>query len=745
MIAVEDRGVSEPGILHSPETLRAIKQAGDFFSSRSRAAQQSQHEFSREILDSPPVRHALNRLFASRCAFCNRSESSAKIELTTHHLRPPEGAVEADGTTSRRHYWWLAYHWSNLYPACSECRRAQGQKFPVDRRRARVGTSGDSLRREQALLLDPKIDNPEEFLVYLDSGEVVSRSPRGRTTIETFELNRTQLVMDRALVIEQTNWELGHLDGSMRTSEYDKALKLLTDLFDPLRPLAAQRRQRVNQWVQFRPRRIERFLWEATRGSMTLDQLAGGLRRVTDDVKKEEAWSFFGPNSEFFLRPPRLATPGPAPREARRRSRALPKAESLSRTWTYLDSAEIQAIEVCNFRAIEQIRLEVTQGPAEGSWLMLLGENGAGKSSILQAIALALSSDETVRALPADAGHLLRKGTEAGSIRIELTGKRLRELRFGKGHDGFEAGEPMDGILVAGYGATRLMPRSRDLPAANSKVESLFDPFVPLSRPSSWLPDLDKEQFDAVARALKRLLNLDAEETMTLIDGDIHLVDGKRRLRMADLSDGYQAMAGFGLDMMELFLRRWGSLEAAEGIVLVDELGAHLHPRWQMQVTGLLRAAFPRVQFIATTHDPLCLQGLHNGEVAVLRRKGNQVYALHGELPPVEGLAVDQILTSEHFGLNSSRAPEIEDLLNEYYELIADRERDEQGDRRLEVLIERLDGYRLLGSTLRERLALGAADEFIARQRGVQSAEEFSDLRDATKQRIKAIWKGTLR
>lgn len=744
------RATGEPPALSGQRARKAWEQAARFFGSRSKQVLQSQHEFDRGLLELPSLHRALGRVFSHRCAFCGRGEATTSLE--THHFRPPEGAVAADGSSSRRHYWWLAYRWENLYLACSECRKAQGQKFPVSDRRARVGSGPEALAKESPLLLDPVLDDPEQVLVYLDSGEIVSGDARGKATIDTFELNRRRLVKERAVAIEQTNWDIGHLGEALKGGDHDFLLQLLRELYDPAKPLAGLRRQRVNQWVQFRPRKLEAALWNVAGSSDALDQLVGDLRRVTNRTKEEEARAFFGEAAPFYLGPER-------PVETERRSMLRTQARAVlgrdqfspqrlrkQEPWTYLDSAEIRAIEIRNFRAIEHISLEMTEGPGEGSWLMLLGENGTGKSSILQAIGLVLSDTETIKTYADEAQHLLRKGAEWGQVRVELTGQhRFRELRFGKGYRGFEADRAMEGVLVAGYGASRLLPRSRRAPAARSKIDGLFDPFVPLSRPSSWLPELDETQFDAVARALKRLLSLSDAETMRLVDGDICLTKGRQRLRLADLSDGYQAMAGFGLDLMELFLGRWGSLEAAEGVVLLDELGAHLHPRWQMRVTGLLRAAFPRVQFVATTHDPLCLQGLRNGEVALLRRTGDHVYALHHELPPVEGLAVDQILTSEHFGLHSTRDPAVEELLREYYSLLAMRRRGARRKRRLQDLQAELESYGLLGTTRRERLALQAADEFIAAQPLLTSGEEYMALRLDTVERIRAIWESRLR
>jgi hypothetical protein len=185
------------------------------------------------------------------------------------------------------------------------------------------------------------------------------------------------------------------------------------------------------------------------------------------------------------------------------------------------------------------------------------------------------------------------------------------------------------------------------------------------------------------------------------------------------LSDGYRSMVVLAVDLMSFFQMQFDSMDAAEGLVLIDELGAHLHPRWQMRIVRAFREAFPRLQVVATTHDPLCLRGLRDDEVVVLRRTRNeQVYALpREEVPSVNGLRVDQLLTSEVFGLNSTTDDRVDTLFTRYYRSLA------QGaaggghgtSPELDRLRTELDHYRQFGSTVRERLALEAADEFVHR------------------------------
>ena len=101
-------------------------------------------------------------------------------------------------------------------------------------------------------------------------------------------------------------------------------------------------------------------------------------------------------------------------------------------------------------------------------------------------------------------------------------------------------------------------------------------------------------------------------------------------------------------------LETWPTAEKSQGIVLIDEIDVHLHPRWKVEIVSRLRRVFPRVQFIITTHDPLCLLGTRKGEVHVMRRdpESEQVVATQFDVPP--GTTADQVLTGFWFGLPST-------------------------------------------------------------------------------------------
>jgi len=111
------------------------------------------------------------------------------------------------------------------------------------------------------------------------------------------------------------------------------------------------------------------------------------------------------------------------------------------------------------------------------------------------------------------------------------------------------------------------------------------------------------------------------------------------------------------VDIIRELLEHWDNLEQAQAVVLIDELETHLHPRWKMQVMTSLRRVLPRVQFIVTTHDPLCLRGMDDGEVVVLQRDGRSCVRQIEDLPTVSGMSAEQLLTSDYFGLASTDDP----------------------------------------------------------------------------------------
>ena len=142
------------------------------------------------------------------------------------------------------------------------------------------------------------------------------------------------------------------------------------------------------------------------------------------------------------------------------------------------------------------------------------------------------------------------------------------------------------------------------------------------------------------------------------------------KLPVSYLSDGQRNIIGMVADIAYrcVLLNPYLELDATKrspGIVLIDELDLHLHPKWQRTIVSKLKETFPKIQFITTTHSPFIVQSLVNKELIDLQGKNmNDDYLKIGLEDIVEGeMGVKESNRSERF-------LEMKKVADEYYKLI---------------------------------------------------------------------------
>lgn len=134
---------------------------------------------------------------------------------------------------------------------------------------------------------------------------------------------------------------------------------------------------------------------------------------------------------------------------------------------------------------------------------------------------------------------------------------------------------------------------------------------------------------------------------------------------LSGLGYGYQSLIAWVLDLASRMVERHPDSPnplAEPAVVLVDEIDLHLHPTWQRTLIGFLTERFPNTQFIATAHSPLVVQAAEGANLAVLRREGDHV-VIDNDVDSIRGWRVDQILTSDLFGLPTARPPQYDDIM----------------------------------------------------------------------------------
>lgn len=93
-------------------------------------------------------------------------------------------------------------------------------------------------------------------------------------------------------------------------------------------------------------------------------------------------------------------------------------------------------------------------------------------------------------------------------------------------------------------------------------------------------------------------------------------------------------------------------------ILILDEIDLHMHPAWQREIIENLTKLFPRTQFIVTAHSPLIAQAALDSNLVLLKRKGDHVIVIN-EPEIIKNWRIDQVLTSDLFGLKDARSKKI--------------------------------------------------------------------------------------
>lgn len=156
------------------------------------------------------------------------------------------------------------------------------------------------------------------------------------------------------------------------------------------------------------------------------------------------------------------------------------------------------------------------------------------------------------------------------------------------------------------------------------------------------------------------------------------------------LSDGYRLMLAMVADIAYrcvVLNPHLGSAATTEtsGVVLIDEIDLHLHPRWQRHVVDDLRLTFPKLQFIATTHSPLIVQSMKAHEVINLdeNREELDYQASSPEDILEEVMGIDGIQRGKRFH-------DMERAAAEYYQLLKDKPATDEAAQELKAKLDEL-------------------------------------------------------
>lgn len=436
----------------------------------------------------------------------------------------------------------------------------------------------------------------------------------------------------------------------------------------------------------------------------------------------------------------------------------------------------IKKIVIENIRCFEHVEIDLSSQQGAKMWTLLLGDNGVGKTTILRCIAMALMRSRNASGLLDELyGEWVRgkaNEPETAFVYIEFeksaSNQEPRWIKtiFKKEKSGYidilqetSSGEvenfPWDEIFVCGYGAARRAFGSKDY-SEYSAVDSLYTLFN---------YDAVLQNSELIFRRLKDHVSSDIQAILKWLDNILMLPEGSTNLSkegitingpwgnsmlLGALGDGHQATIAWISDMLgwmmfydEKVFKK--GKEELSGIILLDEIEHHLHPGWQKQIIKLLSVQFPNLQFIATTHSPLCAIGSANlpddkCSLVLLTQADDHVTARDKLVPP-HGRRADQVLSSYLFGLDTTRSDDSAQRIERYSNLISKKTLTEKEQKELSDLRSQLNEVLGSGETVLQRLVEKAVHESLEKLVANLSSEELPPPQEAIDFEVKRLLK----
>lgn len=372
----------------------------------------------------------------------------------------------------------------------------------------------------------------------------------------------------------------------------------------------------------------------------------------------------------------------------------------------------INSVRLKNVRCFEELSLVIGTDSPSCTWAMFVGDNATGKTTLLKSIAMGLCDESSAAGLlkELEEGYIRRGVDGNGEIAIELIDPSIPNQKYlikttiekvyfrdAKGDKDYqerlrqttvpESNFPWGKIFVSGYGAGRGTAGTGDIAgyAVMNAVYNMFNYSEGLQNPELTIRRIQSNstQIAILDVLVKILMRDDAQlnDSIGLPPSGIG-VDGPwgKGMPLRDLADGYKSTLLWVTDFVGWALSHNPDIKDPcdiQGIVIIDELEQHLHPKWQRTIVHTLRKYFPRVQFISSTHSPIVASSIgkiierdcSDKLIHLTLKENNRVEA--EELMELKGLTADQALASKAFDYLIDADPDVEVKLRIASELVA--------------------------------------------------------------------------
>ncbi len=288
--------------------------------------------------------------------------------------------------------------------------------------------------------------------------------------------------------------------------------------------------------------------------------------------------------------------------------------------------------------------------------IYLLGENGDGKTVLL----LALFSAFKYHTISAK-----RQITEVSDLIQKVKGTNIEGYDNLERKYTLEAAPEFANFFAYGTHRGRYSTETDKSTFERYGFMTLFNNDMTLPDPSDWLakqflsnngrPELSRENLEKVLSSLlenKVQIKLNAEQQIVYYEKGYQLT-------LKELSEGYRSVIIFVCDLLIKLSQSCAEghdVFKEHGVVLIDEIDQHLHPRWQLTIVKKLRKLFPNIQFIMTTHSPVIILGSSDDAIffRVERQEGNTTVSDPYYRSSMDRMMLNTLITSSLFNLDTA-------------------------------------------------------------------------------------------